>query len=188
MINNKSDLRKYIIEDASANGISLGLSYYLKLVYGNIPARAFRYLKSLRYYEYSLNTHSLLRFWYRFKSRRIGAKYNIAITPNTVGYGLKLPHLENGIIINCTTMGNYCIVNSGVVLGNKGPGLNELTPTVGNGVNFCVGCKVIGKINIGDNVLVAPNAVVIKDVPANCVVAGVPAKIINTTNVEKKIR
>lgn len=38
--------------------------------------------------------------------------------------------------------------------------------------------KVLGGITIGNNVVVAPNAVVVKDVPDNCVVAGVPAKVI----------
>lgn len=180
MIKKKKDLYKYIEEDATANGIRMGFSYYLKLFYGNVPARAFRYLKSLRKYEYAINTKSPLTFWYRFINRRFGAKYNIAITPNTVGYGLRLPHLEQGVIINCSSMGNYCSVNSGVVLGNKGPGLNELKPIVGDNVNFCVGSKAIGEVHIGDNVLIAPNAVVTKDVPADCVVAGIPAKIIRT--------
>lgn len=180
MIKNKKDLYKYIDEDATANGIREGFSYYIKLFYGNVPAQAFRYLKSLRKYEYALNKNSLFVFWYRFYNRRLGGKYHIAITPNTVGYGLKLPHLEQGVIINCSSMGNHCIVNSGVVLGNKGPGLNDQTPTVGNYVNFCVGSKAIGKIHIGNNVLVAPNAVVTKDVPDNCFVAGIPATIIKS--------
>ena len=173
-ITDKRSLHYFISEDAKANGIKPGFSYVVKLFYGNIPARAFRFLKSLRRYEYSLNTHSPLRFWYRFRNRRIGAHYNIAILPNTVGYGLRMPHLEQGVIINCTTMGHHCTVNSGVVLGNKGKG----TPSVGNNVDFCVGCKIIGAVHIGNNVTVAPNAVVVKDVPDNCVVAGVPAKVI----------
>ena len=181
MIKNRSDLKIYIKEDAKANGISLDISYYIKLIYGNVPSRSFRYLKSLRKYEYYLNTHGLLRFWYRFINRRIGAKYNVAIAPNTVGYGLKLPHLELGVIINCTSMGNYCTVNSGVVLGNKGPGMKDQKPVVGDNVNFCVGSKAIGKIKIGNNVMVAPNAVVTKDIPDNCIVGGIPASIIKTT-------
>ena len=79
-------------------------------------------------------------------------------------------------------MGNHCIVNSGVVLGNKGPGMNEKKPSVGDNVNFCVGCKVIGDIRIGNNVLVAPNAVVVKDVPPDSVVAGIPAKVISQSS------
>ena len=47
-----------------------------------------------------------------------------------------------------------------------------------------MGCKVIGNITIGNNVLVAPNAVVVKDVPDNCVVAGVPARIIKKDGIK----
>jgi acetyltransferase-like isoleucine patch superfamily enzyme len=43
-----------------------------------------------------------------------------------------------------------------------------------------MGAKVYGGITIGSNVIVAPNSVVFKDVPSNCVVAGNPAKIIKT--------
>ena len=43
---------------------------------------------------------------------------------------------------------------------------------------FGVGCKVIGKIKIGDNVIIGANAVVTHDVPDNVVVAGIPAKIL----------
>ena len=186
MIEDKKYLQLFIREDVKANGIKLGFSYYVKLFYGNINARAFRYLKSLRKYEYSINTHGLLLFWRRFYNRRLGAKYNIAITPNIAGYGLKLPHLEQGVIINCESMGNYCVVNSGVVLGNKGLGKSEERPIIGSSVNFCVGCKVIGRIMIGDNVIVAPNAVVVKDVPANSIVAGIPATVIKSLS-EKNI-
>jgi acetyltransferase-like isoleucine patch superfamily enzyme len=38
---------------------------------------------------------------------------------------------------------------------------------------------VFGLIEIGNNVVVAPNAVVVKDVPDNCIVGGVPARVIN---------
>lgn len=49
---------------------------------------------------------------------------------------------------------------------------------IGNNVDLSVGCKVIGGVNIGDNVIVAPNTVVVKDIPANAIVSGVPAQIL----------
>jgi len=51
-------------------------------------------------------------------------------------------------------------------------------PTVGNNVSVGAGAKIFGSITIGDNVIIGANAVVIKDVPANCTVVGVPARII----------
>ena len=73
-------------------------------------------------------------------------------------------------------MGNYCSVNAGVVVGNKDS--QENIATIGNNVKLNVGCKIIGKISIGDNVIVAPNSVVVKDIPNNAIVSGIPAIIL----------
>lgn len=55
MIKTKFELNYYILEDAIANGITLGLRYLFALFYGNVNACAYRYLKSLRKYEYYHN-------------------------------------------------------------------------------------------------------------------------------------
>lgn len=73
-------------------------------------------------------------------------------------------------------MGNYCAVNTNVLCGNKHTA--EQIPTIGNNVDLTTGCKIIGAVTIGDNAVVAPNAVVVKDVPENAIVGGIPAKII----------
>lgn len=176
MIRTKEQLEYYINEDAKANGIQMGIKYWVKLLYGNVPSCAFRYLKSLRKYEYYHNTGNILAIWYRLYNRRLGLKYNLAMPINKIGPGLYLPHIEGGVIINCESVGANCMINSGVVVGNKHD--NEQVPTIGDNVQLAVGCKVIGKIKVGNNVIVAPNAVVVKDVPDNAVVGGVPAKII----------
>lgn len=99
----------------------------------------------------------------------------IFLTPNTIGYGFKIRHMGN-IIVNGNSMGNYCGVTMGVVVGNKDG--QENRPSIGNNVSLTLGCKIIGKITIGDNVTVAPNSVVVKDVPDNAVVSGIPATIL----------
>lgn len=55
---------------------------------------------------------------------------------------------------------------------------NTQIAEIGDNVELAVGCNVIGRIKIGNNVIVAPNAVVVKDVPNNAIVGGVPATII----------
>lgn len=92
-----------------------------------------------------------------------------------VGPGLYIPHL-GGIIINCLKMGRNCSVNKGVVIGNK-KGQNNRA-SIGDGCWFTLGCKVIGKVSIGDNVIVCQNSVVVKDVENNSIVSGIPAKLI----------
>lgn len=94
-----------------------------------------------------------------------------------IGCGFYMPHLlGGGIVINCKSIGYGCCCNINVLVGNKGD--NDHVPTIGNNVSLSPGCKIIGDIHIGDNVIIAPNSVVISDVPNDCAVAGIPAKII----------
>jgi len=65
-----------------------------------------------------------------------------------------------------------------VTLGGTGKESGKRHPTVGNNVFISGGAKVLGSINIGDNVKVGANAVVLKDVPNDCTVVGIPAKIV----------
>lgn len=90
-----------------------------------------------------------------------------------------------GQIINCKSMGYNCSVNKGVVIGNKKG--QENRAIIGDNCYFTLGCKVIGKVNIGDNVIVAQNSVFVKDIPSNTIVSGVPAKIIITFQNFKEI-
>lgn len=177
MINEIDELKFYMKEDAKVNKIDSRVDYFVKLLYGNVNACVFRYLKVLRKYEYYSNKNSIVKYYYRYLHRRFGLKYHLAIPINKVGFGLYIPHIEGGVIINCEKIGNNCIINSGVVVGHKGN--NDLVPSIGNNVTLSVGCKIIGKIKIGNNVLVAPNAVVINDIPDNSIVVGIPGRIIN---------
>ena len=108
----------------------------------------------------------------------MGFRYNLNIRPNTCGYGLRILHLSGGggVHLNIIRAGNYCGFNTGVLLGNKDS--QENRPILGDHVSFGPGAKAFGKIVIGNNVFVASNAVVVKDIPDNCVVGGVPSKIL----------
>lgn len=187
MIKTKQDLVFYIKEDRKRNNVPDSYSgYVLRLIAGSDHAAVFRYIKNLRYMEYHLNNargskfHKLLYYYYKFKHTRLGMKYNISIRPNTCGYGLRIMHLSGGggCRIGVLKAGNYCGFNAGVLIGtNNG---EENRPTLGDHVAFGPGAKAFGKITIGNNVFVAPNAVVTKDIPDNCIVGGIPAKIIKT--------
>ena len=103
-------------------------------------------------------------------------KYNMRLRVNSIGYGLRIPHMVGGgVILGPKKMGNYCTVNPGVVVGLNRK--EENRPVIEDFVELNVGCKVIGKITIGTNVVIAANSLVYKDVPSNCVVMGVPATI-----------
>jgi serine O-acetyltransferase len=91
-----------------------------------------------------------------------------------IGSGLFIQH-GFSTVISAKSIGKNCWINQQVTIGNNGKNIN---PTIGSNVWIRAGAKVIGGINIGDNVVIGANAVVVKDVPPNCVVVGVPAYII----------
>ena len=70
-------------------------------------------------------------------------------------------------------IGKNCTIYPGVTIGGK---IGNGCPTIGDNCFIGLGAKIIGKVNIGDNVIIAPNAVVVKNVASNSVVGGVPAK------------
>lgn len=150
---------------------------------------AFNYLKALRKYEYSINLQKkslfgkIVYIYRKLKWRHLTIKYNCMLPPNVIGYGFKMAHIiGGGIIINCKSIGCYCSANAGVVVGNNG-GQDKIA-TIGDNVSLTIGSKVIGNVTIGNNVIVAPNSVVVKDIPDNCVVSGVPARIIKKDGIK----
>ena len=183
MIKSRKDLRFYLMEDAKRHGCKGIFRYYVLLAIGEESACAYRYIKCMRKCEYHLNNsrtslyHKFCYYLYKARLSKLGLKYNIRINLNSCGYGLRLMHLSGGggILLNIKSAGNYCGFNAGVLLGNKD---NGGLPTLGDYVAFGPGAKAFGDLLIGNNVFVAPNAVVSKDVPDNAIVGGVPAKIL----------
>ena len=96
MISSRSQLKFYLAQDSRANHIDSYLKYIIKLFYGNVNACVFRYLKSLRKYEYYSNVNSVLKYFYKFYNRKLGLKYHLAMPINAIGYGLYIPHIEGG--------------------------------------------------------------------------------------------
>ncbi len=83
-----------------------------------------------------------------------------------------------GVVIGETTIiGDDVLLYQGVTLGGTGIVTGKRHPTVGNNVVIGTGAKVLGNIVIGDNSYIGANAVVIKDVPPNSTVVGVPGRI-----------
>jgi len=66
----------------------------------------------------------------------------------------------------------------GVTLGGTGKEKGKRHPTIGNGVVIAAGAKVLGAIEVGDNSRIGAGAVVVKPVPENCTVVGVPGRIV----------
>ena len=83
-----------------------------------------------------------------------------------------------GVVIGETAIiGNDVLLYQGVTLGGTGLQKGKRHPTIGNSVVIGAGAKVLGNITVGDNSYIGANAVVIRDVPPNSTVVGVPGRI-----------
>jgi serine O-acetyltransferase len=179
MITSKEDYLKYLYEDRMANGDIKNSFLKGLFIYSEHPC-IMKYLRVLRKMEYLTNIEKSLiqKIWYLFtwyRYNKLCHRLGIWIPINTVGYGLKMYHVGDIGIGHRTKLGNYCTLQKGVMIGPTSSGSG---PVVGDDVYFAPDAKVFGNIKIGNSVVVAPNSVVVKDIPDNCVVSGVPAKII----------
>ncbi len=93
--------------------------------------------------------------------------------------------IEHGLstIVAANKIGSNCWINQQVTIGYSN---DTDCPTIGDNVIISAGAKVLGNITIGDNVRIGANAVVIKDVPENCTVVGIPAYIVRRNGVKTK--
>lgn len=98
----------------------------------------------------------------------------LLISSESIGPGLFIEH-GFATVIAANKIGRNCWVNQQVTVGYSNA---TDCPSIGDNVTINAGAKVIGKVSIGDNARVGANAVVVKNVPANVTVVGVPAYIV----------
>lgn len=94
-----------------------------------------------------------------------------------IGNGLFIDHGMGVVIGETSIIGDNVTIFQGATLGGTGKEKGKRHPTIGNNVVIGAGAKVLGNITIGDNVQIGANAVVVKEVPANATVVGVPGRI-----------
>ena len=127
-------------------------------------------------FYYRLKTDPLRsHFIYRLTQFLYPPKYDLVINViEEIGPGFFIQHGRSSGVL-AQRIGVNCFINQHVVVGfNTG----EHPPIIGDNVAIRAGAKVLGSIRIGDNSVIGANSVVVKDVPPNCLVVGVPGRIV----------
>ncbi|WP_353571228.1 serine O-acetyltransferase [Candidatus Albibeggiatoa sp. nov. BB20] len=108
---------------------------------------------------------------------------NIDIHPGAeIGRRFFIDHGIGVVIGETAIIGDDCTLYHGVTLGGTSWNKGRRHPTLGNGVLIGAGAKVLGAITLGENVQVGANSVVIKDVPPNSSVVGIPGKVVKRSS------
>lgn len=198
MIYSRQELKRYIILDRAIQPIA---HPFLSAITFSESWSVRRYLTVLRHLEYHKNVLSLYRRFFVLKRDKRCIHYmimggiiyhivlylvffifwrhkslvtGIQVYPNTCGPGLAITHRSYVHIDNITRIGRNCSILPMVLFGKNKPG----RIVVGDNVTFGCGVTVLAPCKIGSNVFIGAGAVVNKDIPDNCIVAGVPAKIV----------
>ncbi len=125
-----------------------------------------------------LHIHGL-KFLARLVSQ--GSKFftGIEIHPGaTIGRRLVIDHGTGIVIGETAVIGDDCLLYQGVTLGGTGKDIGKRHPTLGNNVMVGCGAKLLGPFTVGDNARIAANSVVLRDVPQDATVVGVPGRVV----------
>ena len=126
-----------------------------------------------------------MKFIARAISQRTVRKTGIEIHPGaTLGRRLVIDHGTGVVIGETAEIGDDVLIYQGVTLGGTGKDTGKRHPTIGNNVMISSGAKVLGPFKVGDNSRIAAGAVVLEEVPENCTVVGVPARIVKRDGVK----
>lgn len=165
-----------------------GLRREIQAVFDRDPA-AKSLLEVLLCYPglHAILMHRVAHWFYRkrlFLIARLVSQFSrfvtgIEIHPGAkIGEGLFIDHGSGVVIGETTEIGNNVTLYQGVTLGGTGKEKGKRHPTIGNNVVISTGAKVLGSFTVGDNAKIGAGSVVLKPVPPDSTVVGVPGKVV----------
>lgn len=173
MIMSKEDLREYLERDKKSLGRKSDKPAHSDVIW--------KFEILLRKYEYYYNKKSPLRYVYGELFRRVSVKLGFSIPINVFDKGLAIVHYGTIVVSDGAIIGENCRIHEGVCIGATNG--ETKAATIGNNVFLATGAKVIGQVSIADNVAIAANAVIVKDIlEPSTTWGGIPAKKISDSD------
>src|SRR5213078_3337437 len=184
------DLVRQTYDEALRDDPDLGNAFRADLVavYDRDPATS-RFIDPLLYFKgfHAIQTHRLAH-WLWLKGRkdfalylqsRSSAVFGTDINPNArIGRGIFLDHATGLVVGETAVIDDDVSILHGVTLGGTGKENEDRHPKIRRGVMIGAGAKILGNIEVGYCARVAAGSVVLKAVPPNTTVAGIPARVV----------
>lgn len=101
----------------------------------------------------------------------------------TIGEGVFIDHGEGVVIGETAIVGNNVVIYQGVTLGGTGKDKGKRHPTIEEGVMISAGAKVLGPFTVGKNAKIGAGSIVLKEVPPNATVVGVPGRVVKLNGI-----
>lgn len=140
-----------------------------------------RFLYALRAARFSTSTFT--RAYYSFKCKIFTALYGLEISSETeIGEGFRIDHAYDITINPKAVIGRNCTLHRGVLIGCEARGKRKGCPVIGNKVWIGANAVIVGKVRIGDDVIIAANSFVNRDIPSHSIVVGNPCTIHHKEN------
>jgi serine O-acetyltransferase len=185
-----AELIRQVYEEALESDPSIGLCFRADIVatFDRDPA-THRFLEPVLYYKgfHAVQTHRLAHWlWHKdrkdfsyYLQSRSSAVFQTDVHPAApIGRGIFLDHATGLVVGETAVIEDDVSILHGVTLGGTGKEYSDRHPKIRRGVMLGAGAKIIGNIEIGHCARVAAGSVVLKPVPHNTTVAGVPARVI----------
>lgn len=135
-------------------------------------------MHNLRFMRYFRKYEQKPSIFTRFLMYQMTRKYGLEISVHAkIGRGVYLGHPYNITVAGDTILGENVSLHKGCTIGRENRGKRCGVPIIGNRVYIGINSTVVGKITIGDDVMIAPNTFVNQDIPAHSIVIGNPAVI-----------
>ena len=126
---------------------------------------------------------SVLGIYFGLIVKKLSYKYGFQIPITTeIGKGFYIGHFGTIVVNQNVKIGMNCNIAHSTTIGQANRGKRKGCPIIGDKVWIGTGSVIVGNINIGNNVLIAPNSFVNIDVPNDSLVMGNPAKIVPKEN------
>src|SRR2546423_9203904 len=186
------DLIRQTYDEALRDEPDLGNAFRADLVavFDRDPATS-RFIDPLLYFKgfHALQTHRLAHWLYQkgrkdfayYLQSRSSAEFQTDINPAAkIGRGIFLDHATGFVVGETAVIDDDVSILHGVTLGGTGKENEDRHPKIRRGVMIGAGAEILGNIEVGHCSRVAAGSVVLKAVPPNTTVAGVPAKEVGT--------
>ncbi|MEM8651671.1 MAG: serine O-acetyltransferase [Pseudomonadota bacterium] len=167
-------------------------------VYDRDPACS-RFIEPILYFKgfHAIQTHRLANWnWMNgnkdtalYLQSRASQVFQTDINPAAkFGRGIFLDHATGLVVGETAVVGDDVSILHSVTLGGTGKEMEDRHPKIGNGVLLGAGAKVLGNIEVGDCSRIAAGSLVIKPVPNNVTVAGIPGKVVGVAGCSEPSR